>query len=124
MARILVADDAAMLRVLVCRSLFGHKTIEAEDGTEALELTRQHRPDIVILDWVMPGMTGVEVARAIREDASLSHIQIIMMTARSGFDSEDQAKAAGVDHFITKPIMPRQVSTLVDKILTARQARP
>jgi CheY-like chemotaxis protein len=124
MARILVADDAAMLRILVCRSLGGHKTIEAEDGTEALELIREHHPDIAILDWMMPGLTGVEVSKAIREDPAFADVEIVMMTARGGFDSEDQARAAGVDHFITKPIMPRQISTLVDRILATRNRQP
>jgi two-component system phosphate regulon response regulator PhoB len=124
MARILVADDAAMLRILVCRSLGGHKTIEAEDGTEALELIREHHPDIAILDWMMPGLTGVEVSKAIREDPTFADVEIVMMTARGGFDSEDQARAAGVDHFITKPIMPRQISTLVDRILASRKRQP
>lgn len=120
MARILVADDAAMLRILVCRSLDGHRTFEAQNGDEALELVLEHRPDIVILDWLMPGLTGIEVSKKIREDPSFSGTQIIMMTARTGFDSQDQARAAGVDHFITKPIMPKQLSNLVDRILAER----
>src|SRR4051794_22814715 len=120
MARIVVADDAALLRVLVCRSLGGHRTFEAEDGNEALAKVKEHRPQIVILDWMMPGLSGVEVSKAIRDDPELVGIEIIMMTARGGFDSEEQARAAGVDHFITKPIMPRQVSNLVDKILSSK----
>jgi CheY-like chemotaxis protein len=124
MARILVADDAALLRVLVCRSLSGHHTFEAEDGHEALALAVEHHPDIVILDWMMPGMSGVEVSKAIRDDPNLAGTEIVMMTARGGFDSESQAREAGVDHFISKPIMPRQLSNLVDKILASKhQAR-
>jgi CheY-like chemotaxis protein len=127
MARILIADDAAMLRVLASRSLGGHRTIEASDGHEALALVKEHRPDIVILDWMMPGLSGLEVCKAIREDPDLAGIQIIIMTARTGFDSETEAREAGVDHFITKPIMPRQLATLVEKIVaslkrSARQA--
>jgi CheY-like chemotaxis protein len=117
MARILIADDAAMLRILASRSLEGHKTFEASDGHEALALTREHRPQIAILDWMMPGLSGIDVCRAIREDPDLAGIQVVMMTARSGFDSENEAREAGVDHFIAKPIMPRQLSTLVDKIV-------
>ena len=120
MARILVADDAALLRVLACRSLVGHKTIEACDGDEALALAKQHHPQIVILDWMMPGMSGIEVCQEIREDPTLADTKIILMTARSGFDSENEAREAGVDHFITKPIMPRQLLTLVDRIVTNR----
>jgi two-component system phosphate regulon response regulator PhoB len=126
MARILIADDAGMLRTLASRSLGDHKTIQAADGTEALALVKEHRPDIVILDWMMPGLTGIEVSRAIREDPKLAGTQIIMMTARTGFDSEAQAREAGVNHFISKPIMPRQLSNLVEQIVADRreQRRP
>ena len=117
MAKILSADDAAMLRILACRSLTGHRTIEAEDGEEALALIKEHRPRIVILDWMMPKMSGIDVARAIREDPALASIKIIVMTARTGFDSETEAMEAGVDHFVAKPIMPRQLSMLVERVL-------
>ena len=124
MARILVADDAALLRKLACRSLGEHQTIEAQDGYEALEFIQEHRPEIAILDWMMPGMSGVEVCRAIREDPELAGITVILMTARGGMESENEAREAGVDHFVTKPIMPRQLSTLVDQIVALqRRAR-
>lgn len=121
MARILVADDAAMLRILACRSLDGHRTIEAQDGDEALALVREHRPAIAILDWMMPGLSGLEVTREIRDDPDLAGVQIILMTGHGGFDSENEAREAGVDHFITKPIMPRQLLTLVDRMIAARR---
>jgi sigma-B regulation protein RsbU (phosphoserine phosphatase) len=117
MAKILVADDAALLRILVCRSLSGHRTIEAEDGESALALARATRPHIAILDWMMPGLSGLEVCRAIREDPDLASIKVILMTAKSGFDNASEAADAGVDHFLTKPIMPRQLSTLVSQIV-------
>ena len=82
---------------------------------------QEHRPDIAILDWMMPGLSGIEVCRAIREDPELAGIKIILMTARSGFDSENEARDAGVDHFITKPIMPRQLLTLVDRIMALKR---
>ena len=75
MAQILIADDAAMLRVLASRSLGGHKTVEASNGHEALALAREHRPDIAILDWMMPGLSGLEVCRAMREDPDLAGLQ-------------------------------------------------
>jgi CheY-like chemotaxis protein len=117
MAKILVADDAALLRVLACRSLSGHRTIDAEDGETALALAREHHPHIAILDWMMPGMSGIDVCRAIREDPEIADIKVILMTARGGFDNETEALEAGVDHFLTKPIMPRQLSTLVERIV-------
>jgi two-component system phosphate regulon response regulator PhoB len=123
MARILIADDAGMLRTLASRSLGGHKTLQAADGQEALALIKEHHPDIVILDWMMPGLSGIEVCRAIREDPALAGTQIVMMTARTGFDSESQAREAGVDHFISKPIMPRQLSSLVERIVADRRGQ-
>jgi two-component system phosphate regulon response regulator PhoB len=72
---------------------------------------------------MMPGLSGIEVCRAIREDPDLAGTQIIIMTARTGFDSENEAREAGVDHFISKPIMPRQLSTLVDKIVATTRRR-
>lgn len=123
MARILIADDAGMLRTLASRSLGSHKTLQAADGNEALALTKEHRPDIVILDWMMPGLSGIEVCRAIREDPALAGTQIVMMTARTGFDSEAQAREAGVDHFISKPIMPRQLANLVERIVEDTRAQ-
>jgi two-component system, cell cycle response regulator len=124
MAKILIADDAAMLRVLACRSLSEHQTNEAEDGEAALALAKQFRPRIVILDWMMPKLSGVEVTRAIREDPDLKGIKIVVMTAWTGFDSETEAKEAGVDHFLAKPIMPRQLALLVDRILAESKRRP
>jgi two-component system phosphate regulon response regulator PhoB len=123
MARILIADDAGMLRTLASRSLGDHQTIQAADGNEALALARQHRPDIVILDWMMPGLSGIEVCRAIREDPKLAGTQIIMITARTGFDSAAKAREAGVDHFVSKPIMPRQLANLVERIVSDTQGQ-
>ena len=123
MAKFLIADDAAMLRILACRSLSEHQTIEAEDAESALALAKQFPPRIVILDWMMPKLSGVEVTRAIREDPDLKGAKIIVMTARTGFDSEAEAKEAGVDHFVAKPIMPKQLSQLVDRILADSKKR-
>jgi len=122
MARILVADDAAFLRILVCRSLVDHETIEASSGDEALELLRKHRPDIAILDWLMPGLSGIEVCQAVREDPALAETQIIIMTARGAVDSAWQARAAGVNAFIHKPIMPGQIKSLVRRLLARKAA--
>jgi CheY-like chemotaxis protein len=123
MARILVADDAAFLRILICRSLDGHETIEAGTGDEALALISKLRPEIAILDWLMPGLSGIEVCQAVRDDPALAETRIIVMTARGGFDSELEARSAGVDYFIQKPIMPGQMTRLVRRLL-ARKPSP
>ncbi len=117
MAKILVADDAVMLRVLVSRSLVGHEIVQASDGDEALVLAREHRPEVVILDWMMPGLSGIEVCEAIRADPDLAATRLILMSARGDYDSQRRAIAAGVDGFVAKPVMPRQIADMVEAIL-------
>jgi CheY-like chemotaxis protein len=118
MARILVADDAAMVRLIVCRSLKEHETQAAADGQQALERLREWQPDIAILDWMMPGLTGLEVCQAARSDPSIAGTIFVMMTARSDLAAEQQARSAGIDHFIRKPVMPRQLDNLVERLLS------
>jgi DNA-binding response OmpR family regulator len=109
-----------MVRLLVCRSLRDHAVIDAQDGERALALIRERRPHVAILDWQMPLMSGLEVCRAVRADPALDAVTVIMMTARSDLDSQRAARAAGAAHFIPKPLMPRQLSTLVDRVLASR----
>ena len=103
MARILVADDAALLRRLACRSLGEHQTIEAQDGYEALDLIQEHRPDIAILDWMMPGLSGVELCRMVRAERRARYPYFILVTALSGKGSYLEGMGAGADDFVTKP---------------------
>lgn len=117
MARILIADDAALIRILVSRSLVGHETIQASDGDEALQLLLEHQPDIAILDWIMPGLDGIEICKAARNDPSLANTQFVVMTSRETYEVEQDAREAGVNYFLRKPIMPRQLAELVDSIL-------
>ena len=80
----------------------------ASDGEAALAAIREHRPEIAILDNSMPGMTGLEVCRAVREDASMAGVRIVMLSASVDEDAQSSAAEAGVDHFHTKPFSPRE----------------
>lgn len=115
MRTILIADDEASLRALVRVTLDSGRLriIEAVDGDEALELARSEHPDLVLLDWSMPGRTGLEVARSLRADPSTAGIPIVMLTARTLPFDREAAEDVGVETYMTKPFSPRALLDLV-----------
>jgi DNA-binding response OmpR family regulator len=119
MAKVLIADDQANLRQLVRLTLETGRfeIFEAPDGDAALELARRERPDLVFLDWTMPGLDGVEVCRALREDAANDGMRIVMLTARSQPDDRQTAHAMGADDYITKPFSPIELLEKVRDVL-------
>src|SRR5437868_573544 len=110
MAIILVADDHPLNRHFLATllSCYGHTVNEAADGVEALESTRQDRPDLVIADVAMPRMDGFALVQALRAAPELAKIPVIFYTA-SYRETESRviAKAAGVEHLIAKPSDPQ-----------------
>ena len=119
MAKVLIADDQANMRQLVRVTLeSGHfEILEASDGDAALEVARREHPDLVFLDWTMPGVSGVEVCRALREEPSTAGTRIVMLTARSQADDRETAQAMGADDYITKPFSPIQLLEKVRDVL-------
>jgi two-component system phosphate regulon response regulator PhoB len=115
-AKILIAEDDLALRSLIKVTLNSGRTpiLEAEDGMTALELARREEPDLIFLDWSMPGTNGIDVCRALRDDPQTAGIKIVMVTSRS--DEEDRMAGfeAGADDYITKPFSPVQ---LLDKVI-------
>jgi two-component system, OmpR family, alkaline phosphatase synthesis response regulator PhoP len=108
MAKVLIADDEPNMRRLVRLTLeSGHfEILEAVDGDGALEVARRERPDLIFLDWTMPGVPGVEVCRRLRDDPATTSVPIVMVTARSQPADRQIAQAMGVDDYITKPFSP------------------
>ncbi|MDP6357794.1 MAG: response regulator, partial [Planctomycetota bacterium] len=103
--KILIAEDAAIPRRLLREHLeeFGHEVVAAKDGAEAWnEFQKEHFP-IVVSDWIMPNMDGVQLVRKIRETESNGYVYIIMLTAKSGKEDLIEGMEAGADDFITKP---------------------
>lgn len=103
---ILVVDDVEGNRQLVCRRLspFGYDLHQAEGGEQALEFIRDRKPDLVLLDYMMPVMNGIDVLKVIRQDWQLAAIPVIMLTARAESEAVVAALAAGADDYVTKPI--------------------
>jgi CheY-like chemotaxis protein len=122
MATILIADDRASVRRLLHFTLAGrHTVLEAEDGGEALELLRWHRPEVAILDVVMPVLDGLHLCRLLREDPNLGDLRIILLSANA---SEDTASQAGADRFLAKPFRPRDLLQAIDDLLGGTLAKP
>lgn len=121
---ILVADDAPHVRKLV-RMIFepAHHVIEAEDGDQALQLLEAHLSEVAILDVSMPGQTGIEVCRKLRQHRQLASTGVIVITANGAPTDLADALDAGADYFLTKPFSPAVLVQLVDAMLTARAGR-
>lgn len=115
-ATILVCDDDPSLRELV-RAVLGsrYSFVEAADGTEALTLARELRPDLIVLDVMLPGLSGIEVLEAIRTDAALKSMPVVVITAWS--HAEIEAQVAGADRFVSKPFDPDDLSSAVEELL-------
>ena len=113
---ILVCDDDPSLRELV-RAVLGPRYlfVEAEDGTEALILTRELRPDLIVLDVMLPGLSGIEVLEALKLEDELRSIPVVVITAWS--HAEIDAQVAGADRFVSKPFDPDDLSAAVEELL-------
>jgi CheY-like chemotaxis protein len=117
MARILICDNEEPLRALVRAALDGHDAYEALDGDESLERARALRPDLIVLDMMMPGRSGLEVLQEIRADPELAGIRVIMLTARAQASDHAAAERAGADRFVIKPFSPIRLAAVVEELL-------
>jgi two-component system alkaline phosphatase synthesis response regulator PhoP len=115
---ILIVDDEVDLLELIEYNLkkAGYNVLKAENGSEGLRLARKHHPDLILLDIMMPRMTGFEVVTQLREDADLKHVPVLFLTARSDEETEVYGLEVGADDFLPKPI---STAKLVARIKTA-----
>ena len=119
MTRVLVIDDEAPIRLL-CRvnlEAEGMDVLEAADGPTGLEQAREERPDIVLLDVMMPGLDGWHVAEALLSDERTRDIPIIFLTARAEFRDRARGLDIGGVDYVTKPFNPLELAPLVDSLL-------
>jgi len=119
---VLVCDNEEPLRALVRAALEpeGYEVVEARDGDEALELARSERPDLIVLDVMMPGRSGLDVLAELRADAAFASTPIVMLTARTQASDEAAAIAAGADRFVPKPFSPLELAAQIADLLDAR----
>lgn len=113
--RIVWADDNADMRDYVARLLRPWYDVEAvSDGTAALSAIRRMTPDLILADVMMPGLDGCELLRAIRADPSLADVPVVLLSARSGEESQVEGMAAGADDYLIKPFSARELAARVD----------
>jgi|SRR5947209_8670461 DNA-binding response OmpR family regulator len=130
MKTVLVVDDDPDLRALIVWKLTnaGYATLAAGDGEAAVGVATAGdgagaRPDLILVDWMMPKMTGIEVCQALRDNPPTAHIPIILLTAKAEEAEVERGFAAGVDDYIVKPFSPREMLGRVQAVLARSGAR-
>ena len=120
---LLVEDDLALAELLEYRfESEGYAVRVTADGDEALVYAAEEAPDLVILDWMIEGTSGIEVCRRLRRDKATAHVPIIMLTAREAEDDRVRGLDTGADDYVTKPFSPRELLARVAAVL--RRLRP
>jgi CheY-like chemotaxis protein len=120
LATVLICEDEPALRELIRVSLVGpYEFAEADDGEESLAAARRLRPDLVILDVMMPRRSGIEVLAELRRDEALASTPVIVLTAQP--ETREEALRTGADRVIDKPFVPDEISIAVEEVLAARR---
>lgn len=121
--KLLVADDNANIRKVVKLGFeaLGYRVSTAADGKEALELVRRERPDVVILDVMMPEKSGYDVCSEMKNDPELKSVPVVMLTAKSLEEDKYWGRALGADEYLTKPFDPEVLERTVERILDLRE---
>lgn len=124
MRKLLIADDEDGVRSLVRITLEtdGFEILEARDGDEALAMAREEKPDLMFLDVMMPGVSGVDVCKALKTDPLTTGITIVMLTAQAQERDREDGLAAGADDYLTKPFSPVNLLSKVEEVFIAREA--
>lgn len=123
MATVLVADDDRDIRELVVFKLdqAGHQVMVAEDGPAALKAVSDQRPDLIVLDVMMPGMSGFDVCRELRARPDTADIPIILLTAKAQESDVQTGFTAGADDYVIKPFSPKELASRVQAVLARRR---
>ena len=120
LATVLICDDEPSLRELIRISLDGpYSFAEADDGEKSLEIARRLRPDVIILDMMMPRLSGLEVISEIRGDRALAETPVIVLTAQPS--TKEEALRGGADIVMVKPFEPEQITAAVEEVLAGRR---
>ena len=120
MTRIVVVDDDPDIRELITMKLgnAGHEVFTEADGEAGLAAVIERRPDLVVLDWMMPGLTGLDVCRALRDDPRTASTAVLLLTGRAQESDVERGFAAGADDYIVKPFSARELTSRVDALLS------
>ncbi len=116
---ILIVDDEKAIRDMlrIALEMADYQCLEAGDAQEAHSLIIDEKPDLILLDWMMPGTSGIELARRLKRDEVTSRTPIIMLTAKGEEDNKFQGLEIGADDYITKPFSPRELVARLKAVL-------
>ena len=117
--KILIVEDEAAVRELLAATLMGagYGVLEAGSGPEAQEVLGTERPALILLDWMLPGMSGLEFAKWLKKDQQLSDMPVIMLTARDEENYKVLGLEAGIDDYVTKPFSTRELLARIKAVL-------
>ncbi len=126
MSKILLIDDEPFILMMIEDKLkrAGLAVVTQRESVTAVERARRERPDLIILDWMMPEVSGLEVCKALKSDPELSHIPIIMLTAKSQEDEEKLGISCGVERYMIKPFSPKILLEYVLEVLEKYKRKP
>lgn len=118
MRKLLIADDESGIRSLVRMTLErdSYQILEASDGEEAIALAREFHPEVVLLDVMMPGLSGFDVCRALKGDPTTAEATVVLLTAKAQESDRAEGIAAGADDYFTKPFSPIALLRKVDQV--------
>jgi DNA-binding response OmpR family regulator len=115
---VVVDDDPDILGLLDFKlTAAGHHVTTEADGEAGLAAIKEVHPDLVVLDWMMPRLTGIEVCLALRHDAGMAEIPVLFLTAKAQESDVQRGFAAGGNDYISKPFSPRELLTRIDALL-------
>ena len=116
---ILIVDDEPAIRemIAVALEMADYRSIEASNAREAYTAIVDHRPDLILLDWMLPETSGIELARRLKRNKDTAEIPIIMLTAKSDEDNKVQGLEVGADDYITKPFSPKELVARLKAVL-------
>ncbi|MFA5626784.1 MAG: chemotaxis response regulator CheY [Thiohalomonadaceae bacterium] len=123
--KILIVDDFSTMRRIIknlLRDLGFTNTSEADDGTTALPMLQTGNYELLVTDWNMPGMQGIDLLRAVRADPKLAHMPVLMVTAEQKKEQIIEAAKAGVNGYIVKPFTAQTLKEKLDKIFERLEA--
>lgn len=125
-ARIVVADDEADIRRLIVFMLRrrGHAVLEASAGDVALDLIRRERPDLVVLDVMMPGLSGLEVAQALADEPATAAIPVVILSAKGQVTEVEAGLNTGARAYLVKPFTPSDLAERIEAVLASSVGQP
>ena len=124
--KILIVDDEKALISLVSlhMKMSGYDVLSAANGEKALEIAKEEKPDLIILDLMLPKIDGWETCKRLRQDPEIKNVPVIMLTARAEIEDKLKGFEAGADDYVTKPFSPRELVSRVKRVLARAEAEP